>query len=302
MRRETVRKWLKRILRMGLSVYILLAIVFAALQTSMIFPGASSQGRKDAVVRPSPDEELLSLTTPSGERVAAIFGKALKPGFGRDFREDAARLSSPKSSDRPTIIYFYGNGMCMADCMGEFLRLRHDGFNVIVAEFLGYGMSSGKPSEAGCYATADAVYDYLLSRDDINRNKIVPVGWSLGAAAAIDLASRKPVAGVVTVSAFTSMHDMAHKLLPFMPTSLMLRHHFENERKLRSLDLPIFIAHGRDDDIIPYEMSDRLANAAKGPVTHMTIEGARHNDVFEIGGEKLERAIADFIERVAPEK
>jgi fermentation-respiration switch protein FrsA (DUF1100 family) len=127
---------------------------------------------------------------------------------------------------------------------------------------------------------------------------MVPVGWSLGAAAAIDLASRKPVAGIVTVSAFTSMHDMAHKLLPFMPTSLLLRHHFENERKLRSIDRPIFIAHGKVDDIIPYAMSDRLAKAAKGPVTRMSIDNAHHNDVFEVGGEKLERAIADFIERV----
>lgn len=268
--------------------------MLAALQTSLIFPGAASQGQKQAIVRPSDDEELLSLRTPKGEHVAAIFGKALKAGYGRDFREDA--------SDRPTVIYFYGNGMCMADCMGEFLRLRHDGFNVIVVEFVGYGMSSGKPSEEGCYASADAAYDYLLSRNDINRNKIVPLGWSLGAAAAIDLASRKPVAGIVTISAFTSMHDMARKLMPFMPTSLMLRHHFENERKLRSIDVPIFIAHGKLDDIIPYEMSDRLAKVAKGPVTRMTIDDAHHNDVFEIGGGQLEHAIANFIERITASK
>ena len=94
------------------------------------------------------------------------------------------------------------------------------------------------------------------------------------------------------------MHDMARKMLPFMPTSLMLRHPFENERKLRAIDRPIFIAHGSDDDIVPHEMSDRLAKAAKGPVTRMTIDNAHHNDVFEVGGKDLELAIANFIERI----
>ena len=190
----------------------------------------------------------------------------------------------------------------MADCMGEFLRLRHDGFNVIVPDFLGYGMSSGTPGEAGCYAAADAAYDYLLSRNDIDRSKIVVIGWSLGGAAAIDLAARKPIAAIVTVSAFTSMAEMARAVVPFLPTSLMLRHHFENERKLSQIALPIFIAHGTRDEIVPFEMSDRLANAAKGPVTRMSIDGAGHNDVFEAGGEELERAIASFIEDATRQK
>lgn len=168
---------------------------------------------------------------------------------------------------------------------------------MIVPDFLGYGMSSGSPSEAGCYAAADAAYDYLLSRSDIDHGKIVVIGWSLGGAAAIDLAARKPIAAIVTVSAFTSMADMARGIVPFLPSSLMLRHHFENERKLREIDRPVFLAHGKRDEVVPFEMLDRLARAANGPVSRMTIDGAGHNDVFEIGGEELERAIAEFIER-----
>jgi pimeloyl-ACP methyl ester carboxylesterase len=288
--KSIIWRWTKRLLRIVVAVYIILIVVLASLQKSLIFPGAASQGRKDAIVRPSSDEELVNLSTQGGDRVTALFGNALKGEYGRELREDA--------SDRPTVIFFYGNGMCMADCVGEFLRLRHEGFNVIVPDFVGYGMSSGQPSEAGCYATADAAYDYLLSREDIDHKKIVVLGWSLGAAAAIDLASRKPVAGILTVSAFTSMADMAHELLPYLPTSLVLRHHFKNEEKLRGIDLPIFIAHGDRDNIVPFAMSARLAKAAKGPVTTMTIHGASHNDVFEIGGDELERAITNFINQV----
>src|SRR5204862_125479 len=163
---------------------------------------------------------------------------------------------------RPTLLYFYGNGMCMADCEGEFLKFRRRGFNVMVPDFLGYGMSGGKPSETGVYATADACYDHLLRRGDIDAKRIVPFGWSLGSAAAIHLASTRDVPAVVTVSAFTSMGDMAHNLLPYLPTRLVLKHRFENEQKLRKINRPIFIAHGTRDSIIPFAMSKKLAAAA----------------------------------------
>ena len=68
--------------------------------------------------------------------------------------------------------------MCMADCCGEFSHFRKRGFNMIVPDFIGYGMSGGNPSEQGVYATADAAFDYLVDRDDIDKQKIIPFGWS----------------------------------------------------------------------------------------------------------------------------
>src|SRR5207248_9669521 len=106
-----------------------------------------------------------------------------------------------------------------------------------------------------------------LTRRDIDPRQIVPVGWSLGAAAAIDLASRKPVGGVATFSAFSSMADMGRKMLPWFPTSLLLRHRFENERKMAQVSCPSFLAHGTLDTLVPFPMNARLARAAGGPVT-----------------------------------
>src|SRR6185503_8795814 len=113
--------------------------------------------------------------------------------------------------------------------------------------------------EKGVYATAEAAYAHLMSRDDVDKNKIIVGGWSLGAAAALELASKHRVAGVMTFSAFTSMGEMARRVMPILPTSLLLRHHFENEKKIRQLDLPMLIVHGRRDSIIPFDMSRRLA-------------------------------------------
>lgn len=288
-RGSVVKRIVWKLTRIALVAYIGLALVLSIFQTHFIFPGASTQGSKDAIVTPSDGVEILSLKTKTGETVAAMFGKAL----------DADGSPLPDASTRPTIVYFYGNGMSMSDCAIEFAKLRRRGFNMIVPDYLGYGMSTGKPSEQGVYATADAAFDYLLSRSDIDAQKIVPFGWSLGAGAAIHLAQTRPpthpIPCLVTVSAFTSIPDMARRLFPYLPTSFMIQHRFENERKLKAIKLPIFIAHGRRDGIIPFDMSEALAQSAAGPVTHYPVDAADHNDIFETAGPAMLDAIAAFI-------
>ena len=266
--------------------------MLASFQSSLIFPGAATQGRPEAIVAPIDGGEIITLTAPYGAKprdtITALFGRALTR-FG---------APHPEASLRPTLLYFYGNGMCLADCVDDFRALRRRGFNLMVAEYLGYGMSGGKPSEQGVYATADTCFDHLLTRGDIDPKRIVPIGWSIGAAAAIHLASTRPVPRLVVISAFTSMADLAHRLFPFLPTSRLLVYRFDNEQKLRGVKAPIFIAHGTRDGIIPFEMSRRLAAAAAGPVVQHDVNGGDHNDVFDVGGTALAEAIDRFVNEV----
>ena len=216
-----------------------------SLQTWMIFPGHSTQGKAEAQVRAGRDQELVTLPTSTGDKIALLFAPALR----------ADRSPHPEAASRPTLLYFYGNAMSLSACYGELEQFRRLGCNVAIAEFVGYGLSTGKPSEAGVYATADAAYDYLLTRKDVDRQQIIVVGWSLGAAAAIDLASRKPVAGVATISAFTNMREMGRKLLPWFPTSVLSKHRFENEQKMGKVTVPCFLAHGTRDSLVPFAMN-----------------------------------------------
>lgn len=276
------RVW--RVTRSALFIYIGVIVVLYALQSWLVFPGHATQGTRAAIVPPGGDYELLDLRTSDGVTITAIFGTALSP--------DGDRLPDPGS--RPTLIFFYGNGMSMADCMGEFRKFRKLGANVLIPDFAGYGMSGGKPSEQSFYATADACWGHLVTRPDVDPTKIVPAGWSIGAGVAVELASRKPVAGLVTFSAFTSMPDMGRQLLPWLPTSLLLKHRFENEQKLRQIDVPALIIHGRDDRIIPFRMSERLAAAAKGSVTTLWVD-TDHNDLFDLGQDQILPALGQFL-------
>ena len=252
--------------------YLVACLAVMFFQKWIIFPGAYLMDPARARVLPAADRELLDLRTIDGRRVAAIFGAAL----------DGAGSPLPDAASRPTILFFYGNGDCLRTSLGPFRRLRELGANVLVPEYVGYPLSGGRPSEAGLYSTADAAYAHLLTRKDVDPKKIVLVGRSLGAAAAIDLASRRTVAGLATFSAFTTMDVMARKTMPVFPTFLMLEAHFNNRGKIATVQCPIWLAHGDRDTFVPYAMMAELAAEARRPVNTYTIRGADHNDIFDV--------------------
>ena len=169
---------------------------------------------------------------------------------------------------------------------------------MLIPEYVGFGMSGGSGGESGCRETAEAALAYLETRRDVDRGRFVLAGWSLGGAVALDLADRHPVAGVATFFTFTRMSDESRQMFPFLPASLLLRHRFENVSKIARIGCPALIGHGRADQTIPFAMADRLAEAAKGPVTRVTIEGADHNDFFQVGGDRVRASLRRFIEQL----
>ena len=286
--RRLARAW--KIARVPVLAYVGVVAVFASFQARLIFPGRATQGRPEAVVRPGPGMELVTLTTARGERVAALFAPALT----------ADGRPHPDAAHRPTLIDCYGNAMCLRDAAADLDDFRRLGANVLIPEYVGYGMSTGRPSEAGCYATVDAAYDYLRTRTDVDPTRIVALGWSLGGAVAVDLAARRPVAGLVVLSSFTSMAAAARVHYPFLPAAALLRHRFDSLSKIRRVTCPTLIGHGRDDDIIPAAMAVGLAAAAGGPVTRFEVAGAGHNDFFLLGRRTILDALGHFLEAGPP--
>jgi fermentation-respiration switch protein FrsA (DUF1100 family) len=270
--------------------YIGFLIVLYALQTRIVFPGASTQGQTFARVEPRLGTELVRLRTEGDESIVALFGPALLA----DGRPD------PRAAERPTMIYFYGNAMCLNYAAFEFDRFRRLGWNLLIPEYLGYGMSTGTPSEVGCRATALASYEYLVSRRHAAPERIVAAGWSLGGAVAIDLASRRQVGGLIIFSTFTSGVEMGRRVMPLAPVGLLLRHRFENLKKIPLIRYPILIGHGRLDQIVPFAIGEKLAAAAGGPVTRLWIDDADHNDFYDVAGHRLDEAVAHFVKELAP--
>ena len=288
--------WYWRIVRTAILLYMVMLIGACMFQEKLIFPGAGrSHGMAEFVVTPPKNAQLIQLQTASKAKAVALFGPALdKRG---DPRPDAATC--------PTILYFYGNGMCLSDTVDfEFSEFRQLGCNVMIVEYLGYGMSEGSPSQQGCFEAADAAYAALVARPDIDPKHIITGGWSLGGAVACHVAATHPVTGLFMFSSFTSMTDVAHSHYPFLPVSLLLRHPFRSIDIIGDIKVPILIGHGTEDDLIPYAMSETMKASAKSSpsVTHFRVEGAAHNDFYTMGQPEIFREVAAFIAECSPIK
>ena len=236
---------------------------------------------------------LEKVATQDGNECAVLFAPALTK-LGRP---------DPEAERRPYVLFFYGNGSSLSSSLGIIYQLQTRGLNVCSVDYPGYGDSTGLASEQGNFEAATAAYNYLTQTKHIDASRIVISGWSLGAAAAIDLATRVPHEALITCGAFTSMVTMCNHLYPIVPVPLLkiiLKYPFDNIDKVPLLTGPYLMVHGRMDMFIPYENSNRLAAACKCDVTRYTVGTGDHDQLFDAGGAPLYDVMAAFCDKHVP--
>ena len=111
-------------------------------------------------------------------------------------------------------------------------------------------------------------------REDVDRNRIVVFGRSLGTAVAARVAAERPVAGVVLVSPFDSLAAIGNHHYPWLPVSLLLRHRFEARADAVRGEAPMLAIVADSDTIIPVERSRALYEAWAGPKSWQVVPGA----------------------------
>ena len=210
--------------------------------------------------------------------------------------EDGVRIHGWQV-DRPgapfVTLYFHGNAGNITDRYDHFREINSAGSSLLMIDYRGYGKSTGRPSEDGIYTDADAAYDHLLKTGH-SASQIILHGESLGTAVAVDLASRRPCAGVVLEAPFTSGRDVAATVLPIIGPAVMWS--FDLRKKIGRLHAPILIIHGDRDEIIPARLGQALFAAAPEPKSIWIVPGAHHNDIVETAGAAYQQHLRAFYE------
>ncbi len=205
----------------------------------------------------------------------------------------------PAGGSDLTWLWFHGNGGNIGHRVDELALAHHrTGDNIFIFDYRGYGESEGKPSEKGTYLDSRAAVEYLRSRSDVDRNRIIYQGHSLGAAVAVELSLTQPPMAMVLVSPFASVRDMARLTLPFPPAGWLVRNHYDSISRIRRLNVPVLVLHGDLDETVPISQGRKLYEAANEPKRFQALAGAAHNDTFQITAEQYWGAIESFLSGV----
>ena len=175
-----------------------------------------------------------------------------------------------------TAIYFHGNAGSLrmwGNVADNFLE--HD-FNLLIYDYRGYGKSGGEIDENKFYSDAVLIYDKIKEE---RNEKVILYGRSLGSGIAAYIASVRDPELLILEAPYYSLKDVASRLYPFLPVSLLLKYDFPTNKFIRNVKCKIVIFHGTDDEVIYSGSSEKLKKHLKAGDKVYFIEGAHHNDL-----------------------
>jgi pimeloyl-ACP methyl ester carboxylesterase len=183
-----------------------------------------------------------------------------------------SNLKKPK-----TVLFMHGNAGNISHRIETLKIYNRLGLNLLMFDYRGFGISTGRPSELGTYIDAETAWRHLIDDRKFEPEEIIIVGRSLGGGVAADLATKTSPAMLILESTFTSMTEVSAKHYPFMPTGLIVKHEYETNSKLKNIHCPIVFIHSKNDEVIPYEHSQRNYIAANEPKGFIEIHGGHAN-------------------------
>jgi hypothetical protein len=278
-------------MRVGITLLVVVAVLAAALGLLWLFQRRLLYFPTPGPVPPAasvlPGAEDVTFETADGLRLGGWFVPA-PPGGPAD-RVGRAR---------PAVLVCNGNGGDRSMRAPLAAALARMGLGVLLFDYRGYGGNPGHPTEEGLAADARAALGYLAGRPEVDPERVIYFGESLGAAVALRLATERPPAALVLRSPFASLAEVGRRHYPVLPVSLLLRDRYDSAALAGRLDAPLLVVAGGRDQIVPAGHSRRLFDAAPQPKRLVVLDGADHNDDELLAGPRLLAELRTFLDGV----
>ena len=209
-----------------------------------------------------------------------------------------------------TVVHFHGNAQNLTAHFSFVKWLPREGFNLFLFDYRGYGKSEGKPGRRGVYEDSVAAMQYVKSRTDIDQNKLLVLGQSLGGANAIATLAGNDFEGVRAAAiecTFYSYRSIVRDKIGAIPLVSLLKWplsfvlignaHSPGPLIDEISPTPLVLIHGTADRVIPEHHTQWLYNDAKQPKECWVIEGGRHTEAFTKYGATCRPRLVQFFKK-----
>lgn len=247
---------IKQLLLVGLFLMLILSLGLYVFQRYLIYVPAKVVPTREAYQ--ALDMQEVQIATPDGLHLLAWY--------------------KPASENQPTVLVLHGNAGHIGNRMPLARQLIESGFGVLLLEYRGYAGNPGSPSESGLYSDADAAMTFL-NKQGVKDKRIVVYGESLGTGVATKVATQYSVCAVVLQSPFTSLASVARYHYPWILLSPWDK--FDSLSRIRQINAPLLVLHGKDDTLVPFEEGLTLFNQALEPKKMIALPGKDHNALWD---------------------
>lgn len=210
-------------------------------------------------------------------------------------------IPSPNGGAAPALLVMHGWGANASVMLPAVRPLYEAGYTLLMIDARCHGRSDDDDfaSMPRFAEDIECALDWLEDQPEADRDRIVIVGHSVGAGAALLVTSRRPgIRAVISVSAFAHPREvmrrlLAQKRLPYLPIGWYALHKVQSLIGFRFDDIapettiklgtcPVLLAHGRNDATIPFSDAERLLKAGVGAgrrVQLLATDGGHEADI-----------------------
>ena len=253
---------LSRVLGVAILVWLGLLAFLALSQRSMIY--YPSRNEADSLERGARAQGFEPWRSAQGETIG--YRSLAAPG---DLRPPAAILITHGNA---------GYAMHRADYAQILRNAAPDrALSVYILEYPGYGARPGQPSQADFLGAADQAVSLIP-----DGMPLILLGESIGTGVASATAAAHPerVKGLLLLTPFDSLANVAQHHYPLLPVRWIMREQYPSAEWLRSYRGPVSIILAANDSIVPAKFGQKLHDTYAGPRKLIIADQADHNDLL----------------------
>lgn len=223
-------------------------------------------------------------------------------------------IPAERAQRAPVVVFLHGYGASKTQSLGVAEFLHDAGYAIVAFDFRAHGKSGGAYTTLGIDEANDvrAAVAFAVARPEVDAQRVVLFGWSMGAVAALNAASDLPIAAIVVDSPFARLTSVvAHvftsntglPVFPFVPAgftaaSWMVRRDVTRDEPVqnaRNIERPILIIQGLADAIVD-EGNGRSLNEAAPTSQLWLVPHAEHVGAVEQDRAAYEERVLAFLD------